>query len=155
VFTLEGLRDAGFGGWLAVADLRGRLAEVPREPGVYVVCAPGGRPRAAKLSTGGRFKGRNPAVPVEILEARLGLPTPVLYIGKGDRLQRRLAQLLRFGAGEPIGHWGGRYLWQLEDAEQLLIAWRSDPDPLGAEGDLLRDFSAQFGALPFANLRYR
>lgn len=108
----------------------------------------------AKLSTGGRFKQRDPAVSVDILEARLELPTPTVYIGKGDRLQRRISQLLRFGAGETVGHWGGRYLWQLEDSGQLLVAWRTDPDPIGAESELLRDFSAQFGALPFANLRH-
>lgn len=107
-----------------------------------------------ETSTGGRFKGRDPKVDAASLNARLAFGSPVLYIGKGDDLRRRIKQLLRFAAGEPVAHWGGRYLWQLADAELLLIAWRTELEPLAAEGELLRDFAAQFGSLPFANLRF-
>jgi hypothetical protein len=77
----------------------------------------------------------------------------VVYIGQGGNLRRRLTQLYRFGSGMPVGHWGGRYLWQLRDADALRIAWRVEPDPRGAEVALIAGFVVAHGSLPFANLR--
>jgi hypothetical protein len=80
---------------------------------------------------------------------------PVLYIGKAGNLRRRLGEYMRFGAGTPCGHWGGRYIWQVADSARLLIAWTptSAQAPRTVERQLLADFRERFGALPFANLR--
>ncbi len=85
----------------------------------------------------------------------------MLYIGKADTgkdgrrgLRKRLDEYCRFGAGEPVGHYGGRYIWQLADADQLLVAWPPilDEEPVEVEDRLLDDFERVYGALPFANL---
>ena len=85
----------------------------------------------------------------------------VIYIGKAGggsssaTLRRRLKSFLRFGEGHPVGHWGGRFIWQLQDAGSLLFCWRhvGDSDARELERDLIRDFVRMFGTRPFANLR--
>ena len=77
----------------------------------------------------------------------------VVYIGKAGSLSERVGSLIAFGTGHPVGHRGGRYLWQLADAQSLLVAWRSEDEPERAEAALLDAFRAQHGVLPFANLR--
>jgi hypothetical protein len=111
-------------------------------------------------STGGWFKGQNPSVAAEKLEAKWIEQAHVLYIGKADAgkagtrgIRVRLGEYLAFGQGEPIGHWGGRYLWHLAASDLLLVCWRLSGDPMTEEGQLLSMFKAEYGALPFANLR--
>ena len=78
-----------------------------------------------------------------------------VYIGKADVANRRLRQFARFGAGEPIGHWGGRMLWQLVGRESLVVTCRETPGkiPADVESRMLADFVATHGRLPFANLK--
>lgn len=60
----------------------------------------------------------------------------------------------RFATGQPVGHWGGRLLWQVD--MDYLFAWRETPgaDPEVVEKPMLREFSDCYGSLPFANLRH-
>src|SRR6266516_4038090 len=52
-----------------------------------------------------------------------------------------------FAAGHRIGAWGGRALWQLKDAQDLVIAWRPVTDGQTAkeiESSLLDAFRLQW-----------
>lgn len=75
--------------------------------------------------------------------------------GRKATLRSRLWQYLRFGEGASIRHWGGRLVWQLADAEALLVAWKELPEELPGEVEskLIACFRQQHGARPFANLR--
>lgn len=161
--SVEAIRNMGFMGFSSVRDLqRCRCSAVPREPGVYLVLRDVARLCCfSPLSCGGHFKGKDPTVLVSTLEAHWIEQAIVLYIGKagGGRsrttLQKRLRCYMRFGASEPVGHWGGRFIWQLEDCQEFIVCWRSgsDHDAQELESHLIREFSATYGRRPFANLR--
>lgn len=161
--SIDNLRRNGFSGFVSVAALRQDLTPIPDIRGVYMVVRQiGSRPQFRATGSGGHYKGTDPNVPNEELRKNWVEETCVLYIGKaGDEhsqatLRSRLRQYLQFGAGKPIGHKGGRYIWQLEDAEDLLFCWKPLPsgNPPKEEAALLAAFKRQYeGRLPFANLR--
>ena len=98
-------------------------------------------------SRGGAFKGRNPAVAATVLQRRWLEGGTLLYVGKAARgtrgrrgLRTRVGESLAFGAGRPVAHWGGRYLWQVDDCESFLIGWKETADPEGLENELLVQF---------------
>jgi hypothetical protein len=157
-FDRSDLEAAGFTGWRTWDELRrSDPREVPSAPAVYVVFRPAaGAPIFLDTNPGGWFKEKDPTVPIEVLAANWVLGTQVVYIGKADVADRRLNQFARFGAGEKIGHWGGRYIWQLLDSDELLVAWHAI-----SWTELARDYEKRLlahfavlhgGARPFANL---
>ncbi|CAM3886439.1 hypothetical protein ACXYTP_05500 [Tsukamurella ocularis] len=151
----------GFAGWVTFSELP--LADVPRGPGVYVIVRPSDEPPAfLDVSPAGHWKGRNPTLPVAELEDRWVTGERIVYIGKagagrrGRRgLRKRLDEYRRYGAGERVGHSGGRRIWQLADHAELLVAWRetSDADAAPTESAMLAAFAGKHERLPFANMR--
>lgn len=98
-------------------------------------------------------------MPISVLEARWVESTDVLYIGKATTgrsgrsgLRTRTGLLLAYGAGKPVGHQGGRYLWQVSGSDAFLVAWRSVDDPTSEENRLLKAFFEVHRAYPFANI---
>lgn len=125
----------------------------PASAGIYFVVDPTpDEPQYLDVNRGGRFKSKNPTVAVDVLESNWIDGAEVLYIGKSNNLRRRINELRRFGLGEPVGHWGGRYLWQLKGAERLQVGWMLTDEFAEVEAELLHGFIDAFGALPFANL---
>jgi hypothetical protein len=157
-FLRPDLEAAGFVGWRTWDELRAdRFVQIRSGPGVYVIYRHSATdPEFLDVNPGGHFKRRDPTVDVAALEAKWVPGAHVVYIGKADVAAKRLKQFARFGAGEPIGHWGGRYIWQLADSDALLVAWHAitwSESPREYEKRLL----ALFGELgdgrrPFANL---
>jgi len=151
-FTPDQLRAVGFDGFVRLRTLRPE--DVPMGGGVSVVVRTADHaPTFLPSSGAGWFKGRDPSVAIETLTDSWVENCPVLYIGKATSLRRRLREYSRFGAGHKVGRWGGRYIWQLAESDELLVAWRpTEKLPRGVEKDMLRRFAARYGRRPFANL---
>lgn len=159
-WSRHALEHGGFVGFVPFSALT--TDAVPTAPGVYaVVRTAEAAPAFTPESPAGHFKGKDPAVAVEVLQQKWVDGPEVLYIGKatlgstGKRgLRKRIDEYRRIGAGQPVGHWGGRYIWQLEDHDDLLVAWNAtDEDAAAVESRMLNHFAERYGVLPFANLR--
>ncbi|MGH3984198.1 MAG: hypothetical protein ACREX8_06905 [Gammaproteobacteria bacterium] len=112
-------------------------------------------PTFVETSPAGWFKGKDPSVSVDELQSAWVPGAEVLYIGKAGDLRRRLNEYRRHGAGQRVGHSGGRYIWQLDDTDLLLVAWQltADLDPEDVESRLIAEFVTSYGQRPFANRR--
>lgn len=163
--STDSLRADGFAGFVTVRELREcKLSCVPGKSGdigVYVVLRiEAASPKFLPESTGGRFKGRNPNVAIDVLHKKWIADSRIIYIGKAGApgkfatLRSRLKQYLDFGADQPIGHWGGRYTWHLPNSDNLVVCWKLTPDavPREVEQNMIREFTSAFGGRPFANL---
>lgn len=152
---VKALKMDVFNGFVRVFNLRGEaLKDIPDVPGVYMVLRDSGeRPDFLARGSGGYFKGKDPNVPLSELCANWVEGAKVLYIGKAKSLRKRISQYLRFGDGRPVGHWGGRYIWQLADAQELIFCWMPvDGDPDALETEMICRFREHYGSRPFANL---
>lgn len=156
--VIEMYKNEGFDGFTTVKSLRNATSDIPTDPGVYIVVRNSkSAPKFLEVGTGGHFKGEDPNVDIATLEENWVNDSNILYIGKASGqkgLRQRIGQLLRFGAGKGVGHKGGCYLWQLVDSDNLLIAWKkTSEDARQVEKNMLEDFFAHHGKLPFANCR--
>jgi len=152
-FTKAGLTARGFSGWVRWAGLAD--ASLPIEGGVYaVLCEPGSQPEFLQTSLAGFRGAKAPTVSVEILERKWVPDATVLYIGAATSLSERANAYRKQGEGRKAGHSGGRYLWQYAGWEQTVVCWKATAgDPVDVESALLSAFEAEFGRLPFANLK--
>jgi len=159
--NIEHLKEAGFTGFKRMGELFKDNSAIPREKGVYLVLNLNTDPgEFLPVGTGGFFKGKNPNVPIDILKSKWVENAIVLYIGRTGKvgskrtLHARLIELLKFGQGINIGHWGGRYIWQLKNSGDLVVCWKALPteDPSVVKSDLIRQFVFKHSTRPFANL---
>ncbi len=152
------LKEEGCSGFVSVKALTENLEIVPRCSGVYYILRTStNAPSFLKVGSGGHFKAKNPNVEISKLENNWVEGTQILYIGKATSLHDRLKQYMEFGQGKPVGHWGGRFIWQLEDAKDLMVCWHTYPteeDAGNTESSLIKKFKMEHnGMRPFANLR--
>ena len=157
---IESIKKAGFTGFETIESLWKSNKSIPKEKGVYLVLRVGTHPcEYLDQGTGGFFKGKNPNIGLLELQSNWLEKPKAMYIGKagsptgGATLFSRLNQYLKFGQGKNIGHWGGRLIWQLKDASQLVVCWKAFPndDPRAIEKALLQNFIIEYGKRPFAN----
>lgn len=151
----------GFKGFVTLSYLKIKgYSDIPMHKGVYVILRDSkDDPIFLEASIGGHFKGKDPSVSISELKANWTDST-VIYIGRaggsesGATLKSRIIQYIEFGKGREIGHWGGRYIWQLKDSDQLLVAWKEIPEaPEEVETELIDQFRMEHGKRPFANLK--
>ncbi|MCE5198998.1 MAG: hypothetical protein ABFD54_18130 [Armatimonadota bacterium] len=161
-FIKQSLAENGFQGFISICQLKSEnCTSVPRQMGVYVIFRESLTPPAFRaVSIGGHFKSKDPTVPEHLLREQWVVDAMVIYIGKaGGRsqtatLQSRMRQYMQFGCGKPVGHRGGRFIWQLADCEDLLVAWKplDLQEPRQVEREMISDFIRIYGVKPFANL---
>ncbi len=157
----ESIKQSGFKGFRKVSELKMDSAIVPKTKGVYLLLRPDSRKvQFVEKGAGGFYKDKNPNVPISELSNRWIEDAHIIYIGKAGgtnsdaTLNSRIKQYLKFGQGKKIGHWGGRYVWQIKDIDEYIICWKELPDdePRDIEIELLGMFKTQFNRLPYANL---
>jgi hypothetical protein len=156
--NIPSLISSGFCEPVSIANLRlDNCKSIAAVPGVYFVLYASASPRPIFLpeSIGGHFKGRNPTVLEAILHENWVENALVVYIGKATSLRTRIRTYLNYGAGKPVGHQGGRCIWQLTESANLLVTWKPTPeeDPEAVEQSLIREFRVKYGKRPFANLK--
>lgn len=117
---LTKIKEAGFTGFKTVAQLWNDNSNIPNEKGVYLIINPDCTKNHFTIKgVGGFFKGKDPNLSVNDLKANWVDDCYVLYIGQAGgngsaaTLKKRLKQYLDFGKGKPVGHYGGRLIWQL------------------------------------------
>ena len=132
--SIDELREQGFEGFVTVSALqKSQCSEVPDVCGVYAVLRPAmWKPEFLRESTGGLFKGESNTIAISILQSRWIEDTLVLNIGKAGpgksaTLRSRLKKYMQFGLGKPVGHRGGRYIWQLHASCDLHSVLETDP----------------------------
>ena len=115
------------------------------------------KPEFLNKSVGGHFKGKEPTVNLKCMEKNRGDDAEILYVGRTIKpnrtLHNRVSELISFGSGKRVGHWGGRLIWQLKNHDELLICWLTHKDPVEMRKKIIREFKFKYKALPFANLR--
>lgn len=145
-----------FEGWIGFDEIRSRRQLPPTTGGAYIVVRDSTDPPVyLATSTGGFFRGKDPTVDPTVLARNWVPESQILYIGKSNKLRRRLFEYAAFGEGRPVGHWGGRYIWQLDDSRELDVAWVTCKDGethSELEARLVGQVKRLTGRLPFANI---
>ncbi|MGD9487151.1 MAG: hypothetical protein AB7W47_03975 [Calditrichaceae bacterium] len=159
--SMKDIKAEGFTGFEKIGALMSNeCVNVPNVKGIYLVLI-NEKPNFLEKNTGGHFKRKNPTVPISILESNWVDNAIVIYIGKAGggtskaTLKSRLKQYMKFGSGQPVGHWGGRLIWQLSDNKEFTICWKATPNdnPRELEKDLIAEFENNYSKKPFANLQ--
>lgn len=156
VTTRAALEAMGFEGFVRFEELPAK--GVPTGGGVYAILRVEHDPPVfLAQSPAGAIRGDPSVAPEKLTEAWVD-GAEVVYFGKASEgprrgLRRRLDEYRRHGLGGRARHWGGRYIWQLADADRLLVAWKPTPNehPERVEARLLHEFLRATGRRPFAN----
>ena len=159
----ESILASGFNGGFQIGELQASACSaIPKERGVYLVVRHATAPVSfVQVSTGAHLKNRDPSAPLQKLEESWIQDSKVLYVGmaggtgKKTTLHGRIKSYLEFGQGMQRTHWGGRYIWQLADVNNLQIYWaiHAEAEPAHVETNLILELERRHGRLPFANLR--
>jgi hypothetical protein len=144
-----GLEALNFEGYVPLIGLDAQL--LPPRRGIYVVL------REATIPP--EFVDANPirrkkAYTVARLEEKTTGQLPIVYLGSADG-KEGLRDRVGVFSRQSSSHTGGRALWQLKDADLLIVAWKETPDEVSevVEKRWLVEFKRKYGAYPLANWR--
>lgn len=166
--SIDSLKAEGFLGFINLRSLSLCCSNVPNERGVYIVLYFGRNcPEFVPQGVGGLFKGKDPNKPVSELEKRWIPGVIAIYIGQAggmikgkwseQTLNNRISTYIKFGQKQPVPHWGGRYIWQIRNYQDLVLCWKPLPnkvkDAKQIENQMIQEFKSIYGKRPFANLR--
>lgn len=155
------LKKLGFQGFETIENVYIDLSVIPKTKGVYIIYSENIIPNFEVMGTGGFFKQKNPNVSLDDLNQNWVNRSSILYIGKAGSLAgsatlySRLKQYFDFGYGKAVGHYGGRYIWQIKNPYKSKVCWLPTPnqEPREIEKTLIQQFVTQFEQRPFANLK--
>jgi len=156
--NIEELKQNNFEGFISIEKLWENNSIIPKKQGVYLVLNEE-KENIEFLETGigGIYQDKNPNVSINRLTNEFIPNSLVVYIGKANNLRVRIKQYLNFGRKDNILHYGGRFIWQLENSRNLLFCWKILPDnesPKVIESKLILEYRQQFtNRRPFANLQ--
>ncbi len=150
----------GFEGYVKISELRKNIKNVPQKRGVYIIYSD--LENVPHFNEKGGYKsrkGKSTTVSIETLNSIWVEKANVIYIGKAGgtgkkaTIQSRLKQYMKFGESKTVSHWGGRYIWHIQNYDNLLVAWKtSDKDePRVVEEKMIKEFEDIYGKIPFAN----
>ena len=153
----EKLMCEGFEGFVSVRDLKKNFENggIPKVEGVYqILRLKDAEPQFLTKGTGGYHNDKEPNVSIDELRYNWIDAEPIVYIGKATELFKRIKQYMRFGSGKNVGHYGGRYIWQLADSDDLVVCWKCVEDSRRVEAAMIAEFKKNHnGKRPFANLQ--
>jgi hypothetical protein len=155
------LEEQGFIGFVPIGELRTCPSDtIPDNPGLYAILRlSNGAPAFLDRNPGAPYYGKDSTYSLGELKDNWVDGAQLLFVGHTTSpLRKRVGAFLRYGAGNSVEHWTGRIVWQLKDADDLVVAWKplNDhvEDPLALREDLLDEFKQKYnGRLPFANLK--
>lgn len=152
-----GIPESFFDGFKTIAELKNSCSEIPNVEGVYLVLRTAEKTPVIKSSSLDgyvHFPNDSPCYSVDELEDNYIDGSHILYIGKSTKLRTRIRTYMRFGKGKRAGHGGGRAIWQLADADDLIVCWvATTVDSRDVEKEMIHRYkSNHFGKRPFANM---
>ncbi|MCU1509499.1 MAG: hypothetical protein JWQ12_1764 [Glaciihabitans sp.] len=164
-YAIESLREYGFVGFVPLKDWDEfqviGLTQSDIE-GVYVVVRES--TDVPKFRDEDHRKPRPKRWSAEDAADRWVSGVQVLYFGKGplrsskakrrQGLARRVRELQKHGYRGGANHYGGKLLWQIDDIDSLLIAWKplAEGESAAIESGLIRGFERVMGRQPYANI---
>jgi hypothetical protein len=166
--NLDEIKKAGFTGFKTVKELLADHSCIDSVKGIYLVLYLHNKPPEFLIVGSGPKlykKKKNPNAPIEELKLNWVENTIVINIGKAGgkndkvietkaTLRSRLKPYMKFGNGKDVAHYGGRYIWQLKNSNDLVICWKKLPEgePRAEEKKLIAHFKLKYRMRPFANL---
>ena len=130
-------------------------SDIPSAPGIYFIWLPDGMEIQFTDQVANHHA---PLYPIDVLcdKYMSSKEKRLLYIGKASGkkgLCQRIRQYVKYGWNEAVNHKGGRAIWQIINAEQLVLSYEICEDAVSREHELLCKFQEQNHVLPLANWR--